>query len=61
MKVKINCFAVIDTEMGILDTLKENIQAAFSQSDNSTTKIYGTGLGLTTSNQLVVFMNSQLH
>jgi hypothetical protein len=33
MKVKINCFAVIDTEMGILDTLKENIQAAFSQSD----------------------------
>lgn len=54
-------FSVKDTGIGIKQESQEKIFEAFSQEDNSTTRIYGgTGLGLAISNKLLSLMDSQL-
>ncbi len=54
-------FRVKDTGIGIKPESQEKIFEAFSQEDNSTTRIYGgTGLGLAICNKLLSLMDSQL-
>ncbi len=54
-------FSIKDTGIGIKTENQERIFKAFSQEDNSTTRIYGgTGLGLTICNKLLSLMGSQL-
>jgi PAS domain S-box-containing protein len=55
-------FSVRDTGIGIKPENQKKIFDAFSQEDNSTTRIFGgTGLGLTISNKLLDLMNSKLN
>ena len=54
-------FAVKDTGVGIQEDARESIFEAFSQEDNSTTRMYGgTGLGLAISHQIVEQMGGKL-
>jgi two-component system sensor histidine kinase/response regulator len=53
--------SVSDTGIGIKKEHKEKIFKSFSQSDSSTTRLYGgTGLGLTISNQLTTLMGGKM-
>ncbi|RTY94955.1 PAS domain S-box protein [Flavobacterium sp. GT3R68] len=54
-------FSVRDTGIGIKPESQSKIFDAFSQEDNSTTRIFGgTGLGLTISNKILALMHSKL-
>lgn len=54
-------FSVRDTGIGIKPESQAKIFDAFSQEDNSTTRIFGgTGLGLTISNKILALMHSKL-
>ncbi|HGG56732.1 MAG TPA: hypothetical protein ENK31_02925, partial [Nannocystis exedens] len=54
-------FSVHDTGIGISPQMVDTVFEAFTQADNSTTRIYGgTGLGLTISQRLCKMMGGTL-